>query len=211
MNGWFRRSSGADAAPAVAPVARDPDVVAQSKVLPRFLSAITQPAPVLVDLGAVVGANIAFFGERLACKIFVEDLITEVEACTRRGERDRLGAVLSARLKQPDESVDGILCWDLFDFLDRASGRVLAERLARLLRKGGALYGFFGTTAVDLGSYSRFSIEGDDRLRVRPVPATPVRREVLVTRDISKMFSGLIVTESVLLKSNTREILFRKP
>ena len=118
--------------------------------------------------------------------------------------------MLSARLKQPDESVDGILCWDLFDFLDRASGRVLAERLTRLLRKGGALYGFFGTTAVDLGSYSRFSIVGEDRLRVRPVLATPVRREVLVTRDISKMFSGLIVTESVLLKSSTREILFRK-
>jgi hypothetical protein len=34
---------------------------------------------------------------------------------------------------------------------------------------------------------------------------------VLVTRDINKMFDGLVVTESVLLKSNTRETLFRKP
>ena len=214
MSGWFRRSSGAPApAPAAtpAPAPREPDPATQSKVLPRFLAAITQPAPVLVDLGPVVGANVEFFGERLGCKIFVEDLIADVQACLSRGERDQLGQILSARLTQPDESVDGILCWDLFDFLDRTAGRVLAERLTRLLRKGGALYGFFGTTAVDLTTYSRFSIEADDRLRVRPVPATPVRRDVLVTRDINKMFSGLTVAESVLLKSNTRETLFRKP
>ncbi len=211
MTGWFRRRSGTPDAPAPVPPAQVADPAAHSKVLPRFLAAITHPTPVLVDLGPVVGANIAFFGERLGCKIYVEDLVAEIEACARRGERDRLSAVLSGRLTQPDDSVDGILCWDLFDFVDRSAGRVLAERLTRLLRKGGALYGFFGTTAVDLDSYSRFSIEGEDRLRIRPFPATPVRRDVLVTRDIIKMFSGLIVTESVLLKSNTRETLFRKP
>jgi len=30
-------------------------------------------------------------------------------------------------------------------------------------------------------------------------------------RDINRMFEGLVVTESVLLKSNARETLFRKP
>jgi hypothetical protein len=43
-----------------------------------------------------------------------------------------------------------------------------------------------------------------------PYPATTTRRQVLVTRDINKMFTGLVVAESVLLKSNTRETLLRR-
>ena len=48
-------------------------------------------------------------------------------------------------------------------------------------------------------------------LKHRVSPATPVARTVLLTRDIIKMFEGLIVAESVLLKSSTRETLFRRP
>ena len=196
----------------MAPVVRAPEVVATSKVFPRFVTALVQQrAHALLDLGPVVGANISFFGERLVGKIYVEDLVADVERHARRGERDHLPGFLATRLTEAEGSIDGILCWDLFDFLERPAGQVLAARLVRLLRKGGALYGFFGTTAVELASYSRFCVEGDDRLRVRRFPATPVRREVLLTRDIIKLFDGLIVTESVLLKSSTREALFRKP
>ena len=99
----------------------------------------------------------------------------------------------------------------MFDFLDRAAGQLLAGRLARLLRRGGALHGFFGTTTVDLRHYSRFVVETEDTLRLRAYPATPVGRNVLLTRDMIRMFEGLIVTESVLLTSSTRETLFRKP
>jgi hypothetical protein len=34
---------------------------------------------------------------------------------------------------------------------------------------------------------------------------------VRLTRDMIRMFDGLVVADSVLLKSNTRETLFRKP
>jgi hypothetical protein len=205
-----RKAEEPAAAPVVAPLPAEPATT--SKVLPRFLSALShQPTPVLLDLGPIVGSNISFFGDRLACKIYVEDLVADVEAFAKRGERALLAAFLSTRLTQADETVDGVLCWDLFDYLDKASGLALARRLGRLLRSGGALYGFFGTTAVELQTYSRFAVETKDTLRVRTYPATPVRRNVIVTRDIIKMFDGLTVAESVLLKSGTRETLFRKP
>ena len=63
------------------------------------------------------------------------------------------------------------------------------------------LYGFFGTTAVDLTHYTRFVVEDQDTFRQRAYPATPVKRNVLVTRDITRMFDPLAVTESVLLKT----------
>jgi hypothetical protein len=188
------------------------EAVVSSKVLKRFLSAVAQrPSPVLIDLGPVVGRNIEFFGERLACKFHVADLFTQIETNAQKGTLDLLAADISARLTQAPESADGILCWDVFDFLDRGAGQVLAARLVSMLRKGGALHGFFGTTAIDLAHYTRFVVESENALRLRPYPATKTRRSVRMTGDINKMFTGLAVAESVLLKSSTREVLFRKP
>lgn len=215
MAGLFKWSARKAEEPAPVPAPADPsasETLTVSKVFPRFLSALVpHPSAILLDLGPVVGSNISFFGERVPCKIYVEDLFAEVEKAAKRNEREGLGPALVAHLMQPDESVDGILCWDLFDFLDKTAGHLLARRLTKLLRSGGALYGFFGTTPAELRRYSRFAVEGDDRLRVRTYPATPVRRHVLQNRDLSKMFEPLVVAESVLLKSSTREALFRKP
>jgi hypothetical protein len=201
-----------DIAPRAAAPAAPAEAVAASKVLPKFLTALAaRPAPLLVDLGPVVGANVEFFGERLACKIHVLDLFVDVEAAARTGTRDQLADRLAERLTLPYESVDGILCWDLFDFLDRATAQSLAQHLSKLLRPGGALYAFFGTTPAELASYTRYIVSGDDGYRLRSYPATPTTRAVLANRDIARMFEGLTTAESVLLKSNTRETLFRKP
>jgi len=183
----------------------------QSKVLPRFLSAIARrPSPVLVDLGPVVGANIAFFGDRLACKIHVEDVCAEIEAHAKRGDGSAMGHALVGRLKYPPDSIDGVLCWNIFDFLDRKTSLALAARLVQMLRSGGALHGCFGTTAIDLQHYTRYLVDSEQSLRARPYAATGKRREVLTTRDINRMFEGLAIDESVLLKSSSREMLFRK-
>jgi hypothetical protein len=193
---------------------RPPDgagVVAASKVLPRFLSTLSlRPAPVLLDLGPVIGPNISFFGDQFACKIHVADLFAEVETFARADSREGLPAAMESRIQHPVESIDGILCWDLFDFLDRVSGQQVAARLTGLLRPGGVLYGFFGTSQTPLTSYTRFVVEAANLLRLRPTPATKTSRTVWTTRDINRMFDGLAVAESVLLKSSTRETLFRK-
>lgn len=164
-----------------------------------------------MDLGPVVGSNISFFGEELACRIFVEDLFAVVERHGQAGTREALGEALVARLDREPGSVDGILCWDLFDYLDKTSSKQLATALTGLLKPGGVLYAFFGSKPEDLTHYNRYIVEGRDRMGVRTLPAAPTRRNVLVNRDINRMFEGLVVAESVLLKSNARETLFRKP
>jgi hypothetical protein len=209
-----RKATGATAQPAApaAAAARTDDPPTKSKVFPKFLNAVAkQPNPILLDLGPVVGPNIEFFGERLACKIVIEDVFSVIERAAVAGDRASLGATLSSQFARDEASVDGILCWDVFDYLDRESGRTFAARLTAILKPGGALYGFFGTTDVELNHYSRVTVEAEDLLRVRPYPATPVRRTVLVIRDVNRMFEGLQVAESVLLKTSARECLFRKP
>jgi hypothetical protein len=175
------------------------------------MAALAQlPAPVLLDLGSVVGANVSYFGEQLGCKIFVEDLYDEVESAARRGQRDALPDRLRARLASVPGPVDGILCWDLFDYLERPAAQALAATLRPLLRPGGLAHGLFGTTAVELPYYTRFAVEAADSFRLRTVPATPIARQILNNRDIQRFFEGLTVVESVLLRTSAREVLFRK-
>jgi len=209
---WFRRSGDArTAAPAVPRVELPPESVTPTRALAKFLTAVAQrDGPVIVDCGPVIGTNVSFFGERLGCKLYIEDLVADVERHARERRREDLPAFFETRFAQPDESVDGILCWDLFDFLDRAAATALAARLARMVRRGGAVFGYFGASAAELTYYTKFVVESETELRLRPYRATPFTRQVLQNRDIIKMFDPLTVAESFLLKSNTRETLFRR-
>ena len=195
-----------------APAPKGPEPVVPSKALPKFIGALGHcEAPVLVDFGPVIGTNVAFFGEHLGCKLFIEDLATEIDRYTRAGTRDQLPEALKKRFNQPDASVDGVLCWDIFDFLEQPAAKALAQQVVRVLRPGGAVMGFFCTKAVDRSSFTKYEIlEETQSLRHRHHPGTGGPKFVLQNRDIIKMFDGLFVSESFLLKSNTREILLRK-
>lgn len=210
---WFKRDERQEtAAPQPGRAAVPPEAALVTRAFPKFLNALNQrDAPVIVDFGPVIGSNVAFFGERLGCKIFVEDLVADVERHSRAGTRGGLADFFATRLSQDEASVDGVLCWDLFDFLDRASSVTLAGKIARMLRPGGAAFGYFGAAAADLTHYGKYVIQSASELRMRSYPATPVKRNVLQNRDIMKMFEPLTVAESFLLKSNMRETLFRRP
>jgi hypothetical protein len=183
-----------------------------SKALPKFLAALRhRDAPVLVDLGPVVGANVSFLGENLGCKIFVEDIISDLE---RFGKEKRLAEFpkfLETRLAHADGSVDGILCWDVLDYLEKPAAQVLGRRLATLLKPGGALLGFFATSPGSERSYTRHVIVNQNTLEYRPFAGSMPRQPVIANRDVGRLFEGLRVVESFLLLTKTREILFRKP
>jgi hypothetical protein len=183
-----------------------------TKAFGKFLSALSnRESPVLLDLGPVVGHNINFFGERLGCKFVVEDVYANLEKFAKENRTSELAAFLSTRFHQEDAAFDGILCWDIFDYLDKQAGPVLAREMTRLLKPGGALMSFFATVTQPGQEYTRFLVVDDKNLTHRVYPASRGRQPVLVNRDINRMFEGLTVWESFLLMTKTREIVFRKP
>jgi hypothetical protein len=183
-----------------------------TKALRKLLSALTgREAPSLIDLGPVIGSNVAFFGEQIGCKIFIEDIYTELERHANAGKMEDFPAFLSRRFPQADGTIDGIICWDLIDYLDRASAQVLADQLTRVLRPEGALLGFFGNAAPREATYTKFVIADETNLKYRTHPASQGRQPVLKNSDIIRLFGGLRVSDSFLMKNNIREILFRKP
>ena len=192
-----------------APVA---DPVFATKALRKLLtSLVSRELPVLLDLGPVVGSNVSFFGEQLGCKIFVEDIFADLDRHVREGKVAALPGFLETRFQQADSTVDGILCWDLIDYLDRAAAQALAAQLTRVLRPDGALLGFFGTAKPRDARYTKYIIVDEVNLRHRSYQAARGRQAILLNRDIIRLFADLRVSDSFLLQNNLREILFRKP
>jgi hypothetical protein len=207
---WKRSGQPDDAGEASPPKGDEP--VVPTRAFPKFLSAISQQpgSPVLLDLGPVIGSNVAFFGERLGCKLFIEDLFADYDRHARAGTLDALPAAIGSRFRHDDDSVDGVLCWDFFDYLEKPAAQALARQVARMLRPGGAVMGFFTTAATERAGFTKYEVVDDASLRHRHHPGAGGRKHVLLNRDIIKAFDGLIVSDSFLLKSSTREILLRR-
>jgi SAM-dependent methyltransferase len=188
------------------------ETVSSSTTLAQFLTLLfSRPSAELVDLGPVIGSNIAFLGERIGCKIHVTDLYADLDHHARQGALARFPEFLERRFALLEESVDAVLCWDIFDYLAPAAAGVLAGELIRVLRPGGTLLGFFGGEGPDDRCYTKYVIEDERRLRRRFYAAACSRGRVLQNRDIHNLFAGLALFGSVLLKSGVREVLFRKP
>jgi hypothetical protein len=189
-----------------------------TKALPRFLANLaTHAQPQLLDLGPVVGSNVNFFGEELGCKILVEDISSDIDRHAREERMPELAAFFATRFPQATDSIDGILCWDLFDYLDKASAQALAKELTRLLRPDGVLLAFFRTTEPPAGDkspgatvYTRHLVVDRNTLQHRSYPGGRAKQRPFVNRDIQRMFEPLRIAEQFLLKTNTREVLFRK-
>ena len=128
------------------------------------------------------------------------------------GTTDQLPAFFRTRFKSEPGSIDGVLCWDVFDYLEKDAATALAAALTRLLGADGALLGFF-STATDPGRahYTKYMVVDQGNLRYRTYPGTRVRQRSLQNRDIIKMFETLRVSDSFLMKTNMRELIFRKP
>jgi hypothetical protein len=209
---WDPRGKDRNEAAAPAAALADAGQTFATKALRKFLASLTaRESPVLMDLGPVVGSNVTFFGERLGCKIILEDLFGDLDRYPRSEETPPFAEYLKTRLKHQDGSIDGILCWNFFDFLDLKAGQALAASLTKLLRPEGALLAFFTTVGAADTRFSKYMIVDDDSVRQRPYSTAGRKQIAFQNRDIIRMFEGLKVSESFLLKTNIREFLFRKP
>jgi hypothetical protein len=192
--------------------------VSPTKALARFTAGLMgRTAPVLLDLGPVIGGNVSFFGERLGCKILVEDIAKDIDRHVTERKLAELPRFLESRIARDTDSVDGVLCWDLFDYLDKASATPLAQQLVRVLKPDGLLLAFFNTSEPKAGApappalYTKHVVVDSGHLQHRTYAAARGKQKPFQNRDIQKMFEPLRITDQFLLKSHMREVLFRKP
>ena len=211
--GMFGTRRIADAGPAAdTSVTNVAEASYPTKALQKFLTSLAAgEGPLLVDLGPVVGSNVTFFGEQLGCRLRVEDIAKDIDRHVKDGKTEQLPAFFSKRFAEKPGTVDGILCWDVLDYLDRPAAQALATALSSLLRPDGSLFGFFSTANSPEALYTKYVVVNEATLRYRTYPASRPRQRSLLNGDIIKLFKDLRVTDSFLMKSKVREMLFRKP
>jgi hypothetical protein len=195
--------------------AGSPDVPVQpTKALEKLLHGLgSRPQPLLLDLGPCIGSNVTFFGEEVGCKILVEDLSADIDRHVKEGKLEQLPVFFEGRFPQDSGSIDGILCWDIFDYLDRPAADRLARQLIRVLRPEGMLLAFFSTAdprSTVHPAYTKHVVVDRTHLQYRPYPGARVKQRPILNRDIQRLFEPLRITENFLLKTNLREVLFRK-
>ena len=183
-----------------------------TKALQKFLTSLHgSQNPLLLDLGPVVGSNVTFFGEQLGCRIRVEDIAADIDRHVKTKTLDQLPEFFAKRFTQQPGTVDGILCWDVFDFLDRPAAQALATAVSSLLKPDGCLLGFFSTANTQDSVYTKYVVVDESTLKYRTYVAQRPRQRNLLNGDIIKLFKDLRVMDSFLMKSQMREMLFRKP
>lgn len=183
-----------------------------TKALQKFLTTLQgNHNPLLLDLGPVVGSNVTFFGEQLGCRIRVEDIAADIDRHVKSHTLDKLPEFFRKRFTEPAGTVDGILCWDMLDFLDRPAAQSLATALSALLKPDGCLLGLFSTAETHQAVYTKYVVVDQSTLKYRTYPAARPRQRNLLNGDIIKLFKDLRVTDSFLMRSKVREMLFRKP
>ena len=201
-----RRTETADKTPADRATSADAPVF-PTRALADFLTALRdKTTPVVVDLGPAVGANVTFLGEQLGCKLFVEDVLADLE----QPSEENADGVSVQPLMHGNESVDGVLCWDVLDYLDPGAGRALSDEVKRVLRPGGVMLLCHGTEAPSRSGQTKYEMVDEGSLRYRFDGGTRQKQRVLQSREMSKLFEPLTIADSFLLTSRMREMLFRK-
>lgn len=166
----------------------------------------------LLDLGRVVGDNVAFF-TRFACRLVVADLFADLDERSSAGERneDQTGEWVAERIRAEPESVDAILCWDTLEHLTAVEGQVLAERLTRVLRPDGVLLLSFSGEWNTLPGYATYGIVDRSTLRRQFYAGASRQMRVLTSREVTETFRNLSIVDACLLATRAQEMVFRKP
>jgi SAM-dependent methyltransferase len=193
-------------------VPRQADAVHRTRALPKFIE-ILRPLsdPLVLDLGPAVGANVEFLGTHLRCKVLIEDLFGDVEQSAGAGLGGELPARLAARFPAGDGLVDGVLCWDLFDYLDDDASGAVAREVARVLKPGGVALTMFSTERLTASVYTKYVVIDAGHLQHRWYGAARPPAAIRLVGQALKLFPALEPIGSYLLVHQQREVLFRKP
>jgi hypothetical protein len=178
----------------------------------------------LLDLGPAFQTTIMFFIEK-GFKLSTEDMlrswkefITEEEESFRKSSVGA-GAVrvsqaslaekfLQTSLQYPEASFDGIMAWDLFDYLDAELLPRVMDRIYTLLAPGGSVLSIFHSKPPE--RYTRYKIVDAQNIEMIPAPTVAVHARIFQNREILDIFGKFRSSKTFVGRDQVREGLFLK-
>ena len=191
-----------------------PDQLVQTRAIGILVDALRRrESPMLLDLGRVVGDNVAFLTAELGCRLVVADLFADLDERSSAGERDadQTGEWVAERIQAEPETVDAVLCWDTLEHLTAVEGQMLAARLTRALRPHGVLLLSFSGEWHPQPGYATYGIVDRSTLRRQFCAGASRQMRVLTSREVTETFRNLAIVDARLFATRAQEMVFRKP
>jgi hypothetical protein len=196
-----------------------------SNALKEFLWLLSDvERPRILDLGAVSQSTLNFFIEK-GFRVSTEDMLHEwKDFLTTEEERLRttpIGEEIERRslaalaekfideaLNYPEQSVHGVLIWDLLDYFDPAVVPVLMERLYAMLQPGGTVLALFHSRPAE--RFHRYRILDGQTIELLSAPTLAVHAHVFQNREILDLFGKFRSSKTFVGRDQVREALFIK-
>lgn len=212
--------SGTHAGPAYAPRAPRP-----SNGLKEFLWHLDGVGRgQLLDVGPVWQHTVGFFIER-GFRVYSEDVLGEwqtflgeeeakvralgqsecKEDMTPAGRAERF---LKANLQHGPGTLDGILLWDMLDYLDSALGARVIARVTSLVRDGGVVLAFFHSRKPQ--DFHRYRVLDSQNVELVGAPCSIAPQRVYQNREIQDLFGRFRTSKTFVSRDQVREVLFVK-
>ena len=214
--GFFRNIFGGDnPAGALGGTGASATIQRRSTGFHEFIRAIGKPeGQAVLDLGPTSPANLHFI-TGLGHRAYNEDLLLAASnpelLIPAPGAEDKrtvnVVRFLAENLDYEPETFDAVLLWDLADYLPEAVVKSAIDRLHRVMKPKGILFGFFHTKdAGPEAPYYRFNIAAADTIELRQGPHFQLQR-VFNNRHVENLFHDYSSVKFFLGRDNMREVL----
>jgi hypothetical protein len=170
----------------------------------------------LLDFSGVSQANVGFI-TNLGCKLYSEDMIQALDLAFADGDYyenqsqpERIDEFLDQNLNFPNDHFDGVLIWDVLEFVAPPLLKAAIDRLRRIVRPGSYLLAMFhaGERAGQLPVYS-YRISDSKTLLLSPrglrQPA-----QFFNNRAVENLFQGFESVKFFLTRDSLREVIVKR-
>jgi hypothetical protein len=188
----------------------------QSRGLEQFFASFRdQTGLSILDLGGARQENINFVTS-LGHKFYSEDCLRIFQETFGQDVADqsnpgRIDFFLRQSLDYPDEQFDGVLAWDVLEYMEPPLLLATAERLWRMLKPQGYLLAFFQSAdrKETVPGYD-FRIQDLRTLQISHHDERLPTQQVFNNRSLERLFHRFESVKFFLTRDHLREVIVRK-
>jgi ubiquinone/menaquinone biosynthesis C-methylase UbiE len=225
LKGFFRTTEGVSPAPPSGPYSPKPRPGAavtesvttrHSRGLEQFFAYIRDQSGLkILDLAGASQENLSFLtslGHRVSTQDFVRsfDETFGSDDAQDQGSVNLINYFLTQNLDFPDDSFDGVLLWDVLQYLPPAVLTAAVDRLARIVRPRSYMLAFFNAddkaTTVPA---TTFRIQ-DAKNLILSQRGTRKQAQLFNNRSLEKLFGQFESVKFFLTRENLREVIVKR-
>ena len=190
-------------------------ITRQSRGLQEFFSYIRDQSGLnILDLGGATQQNVSFItnlGHRLYSEDFLQILRETfgAEDTVDQSNSGRIDFFLRQALDYPEAHFDGVLIWDVLEYLEAPLLTVVVDRLAKIVKPKSYMLAFFHSDdKIEMVPHYTFRIQDVGELQVAQKGARhPAQR--FNNRSLEKLFNKFDSVKFFLTRERLREVIVK--